>query len=222
MADKIALTDEMLRAWGRAPPTKRIFVWDALQPHFGARISEWGTISFVLRKRIKGVHKVFYRVLATYPYVTLDAARERARLLLAQIAEGIDPRVHIEEEARVVVQPIDEKSFVTVATAYIAEHASKRVGGRETERIINTYLLPCFRNLQIGEISRLEIITLLDRIRSGQFESEHGDKLGGPSMADHVLANLRTLFNWYADRDDDFRIPLLRDKHMGSKKNLKA
>jgi hypothetical protein len=50
---------------------------------------------------------------------------------------------------------------------------------------------------QIGDITRTDIVRLLDRI---------ADKSGAP-MADHVLAHLRRV---YASRSDDFRSPIVR------------
>jgi integrase len=49
-------------------------------------------------------------------------------------------------------------------------------------------------------VKRSDIVRLLDRI-----EDENG-----ASMADHVLAYLRRIFNWHASRADDYRSPITR------------
>jgi integrase len=53
---------------------------------------------------------------------------------------------------------------------------------------------------QIGDITRTDIVRLLDHI---------ADKSGAP-MADHVLAYLRRVMTWHASRSDDFRSPIVR------------
>jgi integrase len=53
---------------------------------------------------------------------------------------------------------------------------------------------------QIGDLKRLEIIRLLDKI-----EDERG-----PQAAHQALAFLSTLCSWYASRNDDFRSPVVR------------
>jgi len=53
---------------------------------------------------------------------------------------------------------------------------------------------------QIGDITRTDIVRLLDRI---------ADKTSA-SMADHVLAYLRRVMTWHASRSDDFRSPIVR------------
>ena len=62
------------------------------------------------------------------------------------------------------------------------------------------HVLPKLGVAQIGDITRTDIVRLLDRI---------ADKSGAP-MADHVLAYLRRVMTWHASRSDDFRSPIVR------------
>jgi integrase len=61
-------------------------------------------------------------------------------------------------------------------------------------------VLPKLGDRQIGDITRTDIVRLLDRI---------ADHSGAP-MADHVLAYLRRVMTWHASRSDDFRSPIVR------------
>jgi integrase len=61
-------------------------------------------------------------------------------------------------------------------------------------------VLPQLGARQVGDISRTDIVRLLDRI---------ADSSGAP-MADHVLAYLRRVLAWHASRSDDFRSPVVR------------
>jgi hypothetical protein len=71
-------------------------------------------------------------------------------------------------------------------------------------------LIPTFGDLQIGAIKRRKIAALLDEIEERRYTGNGDRKLGGPVMADHVLAALRKLMNWHAARDDDFMSPIVK------------
>jgi integrase len=209
MAGKILLTDRALKALKPAPPNKRIVTWDAVQPHLGIRVTETGAKSFVVVKRLAGVRAAIVHVLGSYPAVKLIDARKRARTVLGQIAEGIDPKKH-ENEKRAAEQLKDKNTFAAAAKAFVTLHASKNRSGDEAERIINIYLKPSFGHKQMDAIKRREIAELLDDIEKGQMQHTAGRKLGGPVMADHVLATLRKLMNWHAARDNDFVSPIVK------------
>jgi hypothetical protein len=59
---------------------------------------------------------------------------------------------------------------------------------------------PKLGNLQIEDVTRKKIVSLLDKIEDDS----------GPVMADAVLATLRRLLSWHAGRTDDFRSPIVR------------
>jgi integrase len=65
---------------------------------------------------------------------------------------------------------------------------------------LQRHVLPKLGDRQIGDITRTDIVRLLDRI---------ADNSGAP-MADHVLAYLRRVMTWHASRSDDFRSPIVR------------
>jgi integrase len=206
---RVLLTDKALKALRPAPTKKRLIVWDAGQPHFGVRVTDKGHKSFVVVKRVRGTKTPSFHVLGHYPDLKLAEAREKARAVLGELAEGIDrkalERKRLEEERRV-----QKNRFAAVAQLFIDKHASKIRSGKETARIIHLYLIPTFGSLQIDEIRRRQIAELLDDIEAGNFVDASGRKLGGPVMADRVLATLRKMFNWHATRDDDFISPIVK------------
>jgi integrase len=186
-----------------------VVVWDAAQRYFGVRITDKGALSFLVAKRMSGVRTPVVRVLGKYPGMKLVDARKQARGVLSQIADGIDPKKHkqaMQEDAR----QRHKNSFAAVAQEFIEKHASKNRRSKEAERVINLYLTSRFGQRQIGDIKRREIAELLDDIENGEFQDKKGRKLGGPVMADHVLAALRKLMNWHAARDDDFISPIVK------------
>jgi integrase len=208
-AGRVLLTDKALKALRPAPAKKRLIVWDAVQPHFGVRITDKGHKSFVVVKRVRGTRTPSFHMLGHYPHLKLAEAREKARAVLGELAEGIDrkalERKNLEEERRA-----QKNRFAAVAQLFIDKHASKIRSGKETARIIHLYLIPTFGHLQIEEIRRRQIAELLDDIESRSFVDAKGRKIGGPVMADRVLAALRKMFNWHAARDDGFLNPIVK------------
>jgi integrase len=209
MSEKIVLTDRALKAIKPAPIGKRIVTWDAVQPHLGIRVTETGAKSFIVAKRLTGVRAPVVQVLGSYPAVALADARKRARTVLEQISEGIDPRKQ-EDAKKEENRRRDKGTFAAVARVFVAKHASKNRTAAETARIIDLYLTPTFGDQQIASIKRRQIAELLDDIEERKFVDKAGRKLGGPVMADHVLAALRKLMNWHAARDDDFVSPIVK------------
>jgi hypothetical protein len=209
MVDKIKLTDRAIKALKPAPVGKRTVTWDALQPHLCIRVTETGAKTFIVRKRMSGVRNPVEQVLGAYPSVTLEAARKLARTSVDLIVAGVKP-VERQKQKTEEARRRSADTFEAVAGDFIAKHASKNRSGREAERVINTYLLPRFGHRQIGEIKRREIAGLLNDMENREFKDKSGRNLGGPVMADHVLAQLRKLMNWHAARDDDFISPIVR------------
>lgn len=64
---------------------------------------------------------------------------------------------------------------------------------------LDRHVRPAIGTIAMQELKRRHIIELLDGI---------ADKTGS-TMADRVLAYLRTAINWYAKRDDEFRSPIV-------------
>ena len=59
---------------------------------------------------------------------------------------------------------------------------------------------PRIGKLGIYEVRRSHIIKMLDEI----------EDVNGPVAADRTLAYVRKAFNWYATRDDQFNVPVVR------------
>ena len=59
---------------------------------------------------------------------------------------------------------------------------------------------PRIGKLDIYEVRRSHVIKMLDEIEDAN----------GPVMADRTLAYVRKAFNWYATRDDQFNVPVVR------------
>ncbi|HEX8214980.1 MAG TPA: site-specific integrase [Allosphingosinicella sp.] len=148
------------------------------------------------------------------PALTLDAARQKAREWKAMVAGGIDPGAPSAEAAAPAPDTVG-----AVFDEYFKRHVKKegQKDGRgnplpplrsaaETKRIFDRYILADldgaerWRNRAIASINRRAVTDLLDAVNDRS----------GSAQADAVLAQLSSMFNWYASRGDDFVSPIVR------------
>lgn len=183
------LTDLAIRKLATAPG-KRIEIWDSKVPGFGMRVTPSGTRSFVLMYRVNGHQRRL--TLGQYPILTLARAREKAITALQQVGDGIDPNPTKEDQQRhkesQAAYRFDEAvgSFVTLH----CERHNRPVTARDTARILNSYFIAPWADRDIREITRIEIVRLLDAIAED----------GKPSAANHALSAIRKFFNWCVER----------------------
>lgn len=150
--------------------------------------------------------------------LTLDGARQKAREWKAAIAAGIDPGATTCKlgETNAEVEP---DTIASVFTEYFKRHVMKegQKDGRgrplaplrsadEIQRIFDHYIFADldgnerWRNRTITSIARRDVTELLDIIQDAN----------GATQSDAVLAQLSSMFNWYAARGDDFVSPIVR------------
>jgi integrase len=167
----------------RPPKTGRVEHWDAIVPGLGLRITENGGRSWILMTRYRG--KLVRVTLGHSPGISLGAARDLAREHLEAVASGKDPRSIRRPELP------DDRSFAKVAADFIERHAKQNRTWAETKRIVNKELVPAWKGRQLAEVTRRDIIALLDKIIDR----------GTPYMANRVLATVKKLFSWAVERD---------------------
>ncbi len=214
-------TDKGVKALPKAEAGKRYISWytppgprgDNLKRarRFGVRVTEHGTKTFLVIKRIAGRSAPVTHVLGKYPDLTLAAALKRAEASLQLLNDGVHPLERRREEAE-KAEVLGKDSFKAIVEGGFFKDKKflKNRKHKDTKSIFDLYLIPTFGSRQIGSIKRREIAELLDTIEAKRFKAEDGRKLGGPSMADHVLAALRRMMNWHAARDSDFVTPIVR------------
>src|SRR5436190_11561621 len=100
MADKKALTDRGIKALKPAPAGKRKDYMDAVVPHFGVRVTDRGSKSYILIARFTRGSSPRRRTIADVGAMNLADARQKARAWLELIGKGIDPAVAQERERR--------------------------------------------------------------------------------------------------------------------------
>jgi integrase len=164
----------------KAPDHGQITLWDEAVKHFGVRISQGGTKTFIvmhgrLRERI---------TIGRYPAITLAQARERAKEILAERVLNKDrvPDITFDEA---------QKTYFT-----ILRQKNKPSTVAEYERIFARHLLPRLRHRNLADIRAHDIVVLIDRL------------LKTPSQARHTHAIAQTFFKWAVRRKYLERSPM--------------
>jgi integrase len=205
---KPADPDKSFVVWGETfKPAERYDIWDTEVSNFGVRVTETGKISFNVMRRIgpKGapVRRVVaeHRCGAEYTEGLLTQAREDARKVIRDMAQGIDPKAKAEREldaARAAEATRAANSFEAVAEDFIKRHVlsldrgrPKLKSGPEVEATIRREIIPKWRGRLIAEIARRDVVKLLEDVVDD----------GRASVAHHLLAYLSKLFNWAIARD---------------------
>jgi len=166
--------------------TSRYEIWDRALPGFGVRVTTSGQTTFMGMYRAGGVQR--RQTFGSYPAVTLADARKLARRVFAQVAEGRDPSTEKRERR----EGSKADSFKAVQAEYLERYAKRHKrerSWREDERLIGRELLPRWGARRIGEVSKADVLKLLDAT---------SDR--APILANRLLALIRKLFNWSQER----------------------
>ena len=165
------------------PGSKDAFYWDTDITGLALKVTPKGKKTFLIQYRLGGrgapTRKVF---IGPYGTVTLKKAQKEAVRLLGQVADGKDPAL----ERRLARDRSTSDRFSDVADEFIDKHVSKYRTAKETERMIRSDVLPKWGAKSIHDISKRDVINLLDRVTDR----------GSPIMANRVLSTIRKLFKW--------------------------
>lgn len=181
----------------KPPSAGRVEYFDAMLPAFGLRVTERGHKSWIVFYRVGGRQRRM--TLGSYPALTLAEARKDARNALRRAAEGNDPAT---ERVRRKAEHLSN-TFAAVAADFMKKHAKRRNRSwAQTDRLINKELLPVWGQRSISDITRRDMLDLLDEIIDR----------GAPALANKVLGTVKTLFYWALDRDIIDTNPMARIK----------
>lgn len=169
---------------------------------FVARCLGSGAVTYGYRYRDKGTGKQRWLGLGLHGSITADEARDLAKKEAGKVADNRDPvaerEAKREEAAR--ERQAETKTVDAVLDQFIARHVDKLRSAKTVTRSLEVYVRPRIGKKSIYEVTRLDVVQLLDAI-------EDADKA---PTADRVLAYLRKAFNWYAARDENFIPPIVK------------
>jgi integrase len=204
---KIVLTDRTLKALKPPSGSRSAIYWDGIQPNFAVKISPKGRKSFIVVRRRVGATQPTWTTLGQYPTLSLGDARNAARLVLAQLAEGTDPREARAQKRRATEEEERRRkarTFAAVAELYIKRHVATLRSGVEVEAIIRREFVPVWGDRQLADITKRDVIEYLEGVVDrGGAKVAPGTRraYGGDHAARKRLVLLRGLFSFCVDRD---------------------
>jgi integrase len=162
-----------------------------LRGHF-VRVQPSGSKSFVAVARDPYGKQIWANV-GTADVLKIEVSREKAREAIRRIKAG---------QPAFEPPPVKPDTFKAVAENWLKRHvAGKQLRSeREIRRVLEKYVYPQWGDRDFISIKRSDISALLDHV-----EDNHGSR-----QADLVLAHLRSIANWYAQRDNDYVSPFVR------------
>lgn len=179
------LTDPFIRNYPSSD--KRVEIYDDHTPGLALRVTKTGKKSFVYRYRYKS--KVKRYTIGSYPKIGLAKARKEVKKLAFQVSQNIDPLKEKQKEKRKpalltfakLTDEFKEKYLPTLRESTRSEY----------KRIIDNELVPKLGSFELPEITKYEIIELLDR-KAYKDES--------PTMANRIRARLSKMFTFAISR----------------------
>lgn len=179
----LRLTDSALRSLKTSKVQEEF--WDAgfKGGGFGIRVSgSTGEKRFVLRYTVDGKRKRM--TLGTYPGVSLATARKAARETVVAVDKGLDPA----EEHR---KRREAPTFHELADEYMERHAKpKKRSWPYDHRMLEGYLLDPWGDRKAAEVTRFDVMALLDEIADG----------GAPYAANRVRALVSKIYSFGIQR----------------------
>lgn len=185
----VKLTKRTIEAAARS--VRDTYLWDSDVSGFGLKITPAGRKIYLFQYRMGGRGASTQRVTIGphgSPW-TVDKARSRALQLLAQVKVGKDPAGERRAAKVAAANPI--RTFGEIAAAFLERHAKPNTRDwRKTEYLLQHDVLPYWAARPVREITRHDVIELLDRV------ADRGARV----HANRVLAAIRVLFNWALSR----------------------
>ncbi len=162
---------------------KRYIEWKDGGNGFGLRISPQGRKTFITIYNFGGKSRMLSH--GVYPQMSLAEATRAHAQALEKIDNGIDP-------GREIVHARRAPTVEDLANEYMEKWAKPRKRTwREDQRILGKDVLPSWGNRKARDITRRDVIVLLDRIVSR----------GSPIAANRTLAVIRRMFNFAVSQD---------------------
>jgi Arm DNA-binding domain/Phage integrase family len=184
---RTTLTERLLRAL-LAKRKQGKSIRDKTLTGFEARPGKQGiTFSAVARLRGSGIRQPIRINVGRYPLMGLAEARDRARLLLRDLHDGVDPRTRKAEQLRAEAEG---RQFSIVAEQYIRQRLAGARTARTIEQLIRRDLVSVWGKRPIAAITRPDVSSLIVTI------AERGHR----ETARHVLGWAKRLFRWAVAR----------------------
>jgi len=202
------LTDTLCKS--KPPQRGRFEIADLRQSGLELRITANGARSFGFRFRDPQTRRTLRATIGSYPAVSLEAARKRAREMAAQVAAGTNP-IEARNAERNTAHTL---TFSALAARYLTEHAERHKRPRSAEedrRNLTVHVLPKWAKRDFRHVRRADAIELIEGII--------GD--GKHAAANRVHALISKIFSFAVDADLLDANPVARLKKRGVENSRK-
>jgi integrase len=193
------LTQKFIESAKAVPGEERTRYFDTEITGLNLTVTSKGAKSLSVRYRVNGRGNMKTMTLRG---LNIKAARKKASGILLAVRDGADPLAERrqEQEASVPLKPDDPASLRGVVNAYFRMEGDKLRTADDRKQALDRLLPEAWWTRRIHDISRREIIAMLDHVQENS----------GATMAHNLLAYLRKIFNWHQVRDEEFRNPIVR------------
>jgi integrase len=160
---------------------------DPQMPGHYVRVSPSGSKTYYAVARDPRGKQV-WTAIGNAAHIKIEAAREKAREVIARVKSGQDRA--------------GPQSFEAVSNKWLKRHVEAKQLRSAPALIsyLNRFVLPAWGGREFTSIRRGDIASLMD----------HVEDKAGPVAADRMLTMLSSIFNWYATRHDDYASPIVR------------
>jgi hypothetical protein len=169
---------------------RRTILFDRDVKGFGLLVTERGAKSFVLKYRAGSGRAAPTRRVTIGRYGspwTVEQARGEAKRLLGEVAHGRDPAAERAAKRR---GADGRRTVAAVVEDWLRRDQAERRTVDEVRRIMAREVLPYIGQMPIAAVRKRDVIEVVDRV---------ADR--APIRANRVLARVKRLFRWAADRD---------------------
>lgn len=197
------LTKRALEAMESPGKGKQTFLWDSELRGFGVRMLPSGLQTFVLQYR-NAASKERRINLGRFGVMTVEQAREQAKIKLGAIAAGEDP-------ADAAEPPQRHASVSTLCDWYLTEAEAGRILGRRNRPIkkstlamdksrIETHIKPLLgdrlaHSLKVADIERMQSDIVDGKTAKPRSQGRGGVTTGGPGVASRAVATLQSILS---------------------------
>ena len=190
-SDKQALKFTKTALEALQPTSTRQTVYDEATPGLAVRISPSGHKAFYFYFRPgKGRSAPSKKIqLGTFPEMSVEQARLKARQYLGQVIQGQDPANDLREAKNIT-------TIASVLETFLLEHVQQKLKPKSIRLYagaINTHIIPALGKIRVEAVTHRDIARL------------HHDLRDRPYMANRTVAVLSKFFGWcetngYRDR----------------------
>lgn len=185
------------------PAKGQTFHWDSETRGFGVRVGASGTKTFVVQYR--NVEDRTRRMkLGRYGILTVEQARDQAKIKLGEVAAGVDP-------AEEVAQSRQDPTVTELCDWYLEEARAGRILGRRNRPIkvstldmdesrINTHIKPLLghrvaRRLKIADVEAMQADVIAGKTAKPRAGGRGGVATGGAGVAPRVVGTLQSVLS---------------------------